>query len=113
MTRRIILVLMVAALGLAAGWLLLRSRPVAPAPSATASVPLAQRPIVPIEDHKTIDFSNGQPVVRTDAENRAVIAKAEIEMAAAADTVTFAPIGPQPATPAKTDPSKAREDASH
>jgi len=111
MTRRIILVLMVAALGLAAGWLLLRSRPVAP--SLSASVPVAQRPIVPIEDHKTIDFSNGQPVVRTDEANRAVIAKAEIEMAAAADSVTFAPIGPQPAAAAKADPSKPKEDAPH
>ena len=68
------------ALAAAAMFFMLRPRPAAQAAA-----------VVPIQDRKTIDFSSGKPVVKDDAEEHAAIAKAEKEMAAAAQGVTFGP----------------------
>ena len=68
------------ALAAAAMFFMLRPRPAAQAPT-----------VVPIQDRKTIDFSSGKPVVKDDAEQHAAIAKAENEMAAAAQGVSFGP----------------------
>lgn len=78
-------------LGLAAAamFFMLRPRPMA---QSVPPPPMAKAPaVVPIQDRKTIDFSSGKPVVKDDAEEHAAIAKAEKEMAAAAQGVTFGP----------------------
>lgn len=54
---------------------------------------------VPIQDGRTIDFSNGSPVLKEDPANRAKMDAALRQMEEAAKTVTF-PAEPTP-TPAK------------
>jgi hypothetical protein len=44
---------------------------------------------VPIQDGKTIDFSNGSPVVRDSAADKDALDRAVREMDAASKTVTF------------------------
>lgn len=52
-------------------------------------------PSIAIEDGKTIDFSTGEPVMTGTAEDQAAIEKAQREMEAATEGITF---------PAKTQP---------
>ncbi|MFZ9683193.1 MAG: hypothetical protein ACO3DQ_08325 [Cephaloticoccus sp.] len=54
-------------------------------------------PVVPLEDGKTIDFSQGRAEVRDEAADRAASEKAKREMDEATADVTFAPTKPAPA----------------
>ncbi len=96
----------------------LTAQPIAPAPTPTvvAPAPVTPKPASPqvaaapaptpnnvaIQDGKTIDFSSGKPVVKDDAQEKAIISKAEKEMDEAAKDVSF---GPSP-KPAAVPPSK-------
>ncbi len=100
----------VVALGVAAGfWWTRHSRdagrpnqPSSPPPAVArtssaimpASTPAAPKPEVAIQDHRTIDFSSGKPVVKDSTEDRAAIDAAVKEMDAAAANITFAPTPP-------------------
>ncbi|MSU22551.1 MAG: hypothetical protein EXS32_01895 [Opitutus sp.] len=63
------------------------------------------KPEVAIQDGKTIDFSSGKPVVKDTEKEKAIIARAEKDMAEAAKGVTFSPVAPvaekKPAEPKK------------
>jgi hypothetical protein len=52
------------------------------------------KPVVSIQDHATIDFSSGQPVVRRSAEEKAIIDAAVKEMDEAARNIKLTPIVP-------------------
>ena len=60
----------------------------------------AAKPTVAIQDGKTIDFSNGLPVVKDDAKQKAAIEKSVKEMDAAVQNVTFTPKAPAEKKPA-------------
>lgn len=69
-----------------------RSAPVRPSPVRPA--PAAQA-FVPIQDGKTIDFSNGAPAVKDSAADKAAIDSAVKDMDEAAKGVTFPADAPQ------------------
>lgn len=52
------------------------------------------KPVVPIQDNATIDFSSGKPVVRQSAEEKAIIDAAVKEMDEAARNIQLTPIVP-------------------
>lgn len=56
--------------------------------------PAAIKPVVPIRDGATIDFSSGKPVVKQTAEEKAIIDAAVKEMDDAARNIQLAPIVP-------------------
>ncbi len=56
--------------------------------------PRTPRPTVGIRDRATIDFSSGQPVVRDDAGEKAIIDSAVNEINEAAKNITFEPLPP-------------------
>lgn len=58
------------------------------------------KPEVAIQDGKTIDFSNGQPLYRDNAADHAAMTKGVAAMDAAAANVTFAPTTTPPPAPA-------------
>ena len=70
-----------------------RTRPPAPAAAGTRSY-------VPIQDGKTIDFSNGRPVIRDSTADQAAMNAAVKDMDEAVKNVSFAPLPPS-AAPAK------------
>lgn len=86
MKRAVTWLLLLLLAGAAAWWGWKRSRP-QPAP------PVAVKPAEPVDlakhDGETIDFSNGQPVVRNSPADKAALDKAAKEMAEAAANVTF------------------------
>lgn len=85
MKRKLLLLALGLLTGLAAGYFFMRhSSP----PAEAATQP---RPVVPIEDGKTIDFSGGRAEVRDTPEDRAAMEQALKEMEAAAKDVTFGP----------------------
>ena len=63
---------------------------------------------VAIQDGKTIDFSNGLPVVKDDAKQKAAIEKSVKEMDAAVQNVTFAPKAPAEKKPAEPPAAPAK-----
>ena len=69
--------------------------------SNVAATTAAPSNVVPIQDGKTIDFSSGKPVVKDDAQEKAIMAKAEKEMEEASKEITF---GPAPKTAAPPTP---------
>jgi hypothetical protein len=66
--------------------------PFAPPPNQGA--PANPKPVVAIEDGKTIDFSSGGAIVKDTAQEKAIIEKAVKEMLAAQKNVSFAPKAP-------------------
>lgn len=94
MKRPLILLALIVAAILAASWWFQRARPLPP-PAA----------VVPIQDRATIDFSSGQPVVKDDAAEQALIDAALKDIEAAAKDIKFAPLVPPkielPAAPKK------------
>ncbi|HVS51800.1 MAG TPA: hypothetical protein VHD62_05540 [Opitutaceae bacterium] len=63
-------------------------------PAKNLAAPAAPKPVVPIEDGKTIDFSTGVPIVKDAPAEKAAIERSLKEMEAASAGVTF---GPRPA----------------
>ncbi len=82
--KKIIAWLLVLTVAIALAYRLLRPPPAAPAP----------RPTVEVRDRATIDFSSGQPVVRDDAGEKAIIDAALNEINEAAKNITFEPLPP-------------------
>lgn len=88
MNKRLLFVSAVIVLALAA-WFMTQ-RPLKPPPPArTPSASGNAKPVVPIEDQKTIDFSSGKPVVTADPKQKEIIDRAVADMKAAAADVTF------------------------
>jgi hypothetical protein len=85
MKRKFILILAAVAAGAALGHWFNR-----PAPAKGPPAPVA------IQDHKTIDFSSGRPVVKDSASEQAIIDAAVKEMDEAAKHVRFDPHAPPP-----------------
>ena len=83
MKRRLLLVLVAVAAGVALGWWFTR-QPVGPAKPAA-------KPAVTIQDGKTIDFSSGKPVVKDSPGEKAIIDATVKEMDEAAKGVKFGP----------------------
>lgn len=73
--------------------------PVAPIAIAPAPEPV---PLNGPNAQKTIDFSTGQPVIKDTPEDRAAMATALEDMAAATDAMTFGP-RKKPASPAPAE----------
>ncbi len=82
--KKILLWLLVLAAAIFLGFRLLRPRP----------APLSTKTTVEIRDRATIDFSTGEPVVRDDAAEKAIIDAAVKEMNEAAKNITFEPLPP-------------------
>jgi hypothetical protein len=78
--------------------------PYSPPPNQAA--PPKPKPLVPIEDGKTIDFSSGNPVVKDSAAEKAIIEKSVKDMEAALRNVTFTLPPPAPAAPPKKTDGK-------
>jgi hypothetical protein len=84
-----------------------------PLPARNLAAPPAPKPILPLEDGKTIDFSSGVPIVKDEPAEKAAIEKGVKEMEAALQGVTFgaATVAPEnketkKAEPAKTPPAR-------
>jgi hypothetical protein len=60
-----------------------------PLPARNLAAPPAPKPILPLEDGKTIDFSSGVPIVKDEPAEKAAIEKGVKEMEAALQGVTF------------------------
>jgi hypothetical protein len=63
--------------------------PFSPAPNQGA--PAKPKPLVEIQDGKTIDFSSGAPIVKDNAQEKALIERSVKEMEAAVQNITFGP----------------------
>jgi len=86
MKRKFVLTLIAVAAGVALGsWFNRR------AASTAAAVPPSPKPVVAIQDRKTIDFSSGKPVVKDSKQEQAIIDSAVKEMDEAAKSVHFDP----------------------
>jgi hypothetical protein len=99
-TRRVISILLAAAVTAAALWFYASQPKAAPRRATvvpigdgkTAGVPAAAPrvdTVVPIEDGKTLDFSNGSAVVKDSAADKAAVAAAVKDMDAASKDVSF------------------------
>ncbi len=84
MKRPLILLVLILAAVVAARWWFQRARQV-PAPPPT---------VVTIQDRATIDFSSGQPVVKNDDAEQALIDAALKDIDDAARHIKFAPLVP-------------------
>ena len=82
--------LLVVGLGVLLGYLWQHQRTNQP-PVPTVAAP---RPVVPIQNQKTIDFSSGQPVVKDSAQDQAILNSAVKEMTEATKDIRFAPTPP-------------------
>lgn len=102
MSRRILIIGMVAIVVLAAlAWIVSRKSPPPPAPPPAAATKATKPPPeVAIQDQATIDFSSGKPKVSSTPEDKAIIEKAAKEMEEAARDVVFDPptAKPKPTT---------------
>lgn len=84
MKRPLILLVVILAAVIAARWWFQRARHVPSPPPAP----------VTIQDRATIDFSTGQPVVKNDAAEQALIDAALKDIDAAAKNIKFPPLVP-------------------
>ncbi len=84
MKRPLILLVVILAAVIAARWWFQRARHVPTPPPA----------LVTIQDRATIDFSTGQPVMRDDAAEQALIDAALKDIDAAAKAIKFPPLVP-------------------
>ncbi|MDB6094273.1 MAG: hypothetical protein JWM32_1835 [Verrucomicrobia bacterium] len=71
------------------------------APGKTAATLTPAKPFETIQDGKTVDFSNGKAVVKESADDKAVIAAAVKEMDDATKNITFGPLPPAKPAPTK------------
>jgi len=83
MKRKSLWLVFALGVGVAFGWWFVRRQRAA-----------APKPVVTIQDGKTIDFSSGTPVVKDSPADKAILDSAVAEMDAAAKNVTFAPTAP-------------------
>jgi hypothetical protein len=84
--KKILLWLLALTLAIIVGYRFLLPRPQPP--------PASARTTVEIRDRATLDFSTGQPVVRDDAAEKALIDAVVTEMNEAAKNITFEPLPP-------------------
>ncbi len=80
------------------------SSPYAPPPNQAA--PPAPKPIVAIEDGKTLDFSSGAPILKDTAVEKAIIERAVHQINAAVQDVSFSSPTKAP-DEKKAEPEKA------
>jgi hypothetical protein len=90
MRARNLWLLLIVGLGVLLGYLW-QHRRANPPPVTAVTVP---RPVVPIQNQKTIDFSSGRPVVKDSASDQAILDSAVKEMAEASKDIRFAPTPP-------------------